>query len=44
MTQAMTNSIITREEEERLRTFRIRLALEKNEADPSSLAARNQDN
>ena len=38
MAQAMTDRIISRDEEGRLRTFRDRLALESSEADPSSLA------
>ena len=36
--QAMTDSIISREEEERLRAFRDRLALENSAADPGSMA------
>ena len=36
--QAMSDGIITRDEEERLRTFRDRLALENSVADPNSLA------
>ena len=36
--QAMSDGIITRDEDERLRTFRDRLALENSTADPNSLA------
>ena len=36
--QAMSDGIITRDEEKRLRAFRDRLALENSAADPNSLA------
>jgi hypothetical protein len=38
VTQAMTDGIISRDEEERLRAFRDRLALENSTADPGSVA------
>ena len=38
MAQAMSNGILTRQEEERLRTFRDNLALENSSADSKTLA------
>ena len=40
--QAMSDGIITRDEEERLRTFRDRLALEDSAADPNAIKTLNQ--